>query len=335
MTMQQRIGIGFSGGPNATEIVACIQLAEQLGYESAWVAEGHGGDQFAVLSAAAMSTSRIGLGTNITSVFVRTVPTIAMAAMTVDQVSQGRFILGVGSSHKVQVIPEHGVVYEKPLTRVRETVEAVRQLTKTGQLQYQGETFTIENFDLWFTPYRQDLPIYIAAVFPKMTALCGEIADGIILTRSTLETAANARVHIAEGARRSGRNASDVAVTTLLPTAVADTMQDARDLIRPGLALYAGFFPRYNRLMADHGFDGEAADIARAWQDGDRDAAIRSVSDAMIDATSVAGTPEHCRERLAAYRESGVDLPIISPFARGAGAKATFEAAIRACAPVQ
>ena len=124
-------------------------------------------------------------------------------------------------------------------------------------------------------------------------------------------------------------------MTSLLPTAVAKTREEARDQIRPGLALYAGFFPRYNRLMAEHGFDGEANDIARAWANGDREAAVRSVSDAMIDATSVAGTPEHCRERLDAYRQSGVDLPIISPFARGESAKATFEAAIRACAPIQ
>ncbi len=331
--MTERIGIGFSGGPTAREIVDCIALAERLGYESAWVAEGHGGDQFAILSGAALATSIIRLGTDITSVFVRTVPTIAMAAMTVDELSEGRFILGIGSSHKVQVGPEHGVAYAKPLTRVRETVEAVRQLVRTGNLQYRGETFTIENFDLWFTPYRKDIPIYIAAVFPKMTALCGEIADGIILTRSTLDTAAKARAVIAEGAARAGRSAQQVAVTTLLPTAVADTIAEARDLIRPGLALYAGFFPRYNKLLADHGFEGEAADIARAWSEGNRDDAVRAVSDQLIDATSIAGTPEHCRERLAAYRQSGIDKPIISPFARGPGAKQKFEAAIRACAP--
>lgn len=150
-----------------------------------------------------------------------------------------------------------------------------------------------------------------------------------------MQTANIARQHIEAGAKKTGRKVSDVAVTSLLPTAVAKTREEARDQIRPGLALYAGFFPRYNRLMAEHGFDGEANDIARAWANGDREAAVRSVSDAMIDATSVAGTPEHCRERLDAYRQSGVDLPIISPFARGESAKATFEAAIRACAPIQ
>ena len=331
--MTQRIGIGFSGGPTAREIVDCVRLAEELGYESAWVAEGHGGDQFAILSACATATTRIALGTDITSVFVRTVPTIAMAALTVDELSQGRFVLGIGSSHKVQVGPEHGVTYAKPLTRVRETVEAVRQLVQTGKLKYRGETFEIENFDLWFTPHRNEIPIYIAAVFPKMTALCGEIADGIILTRSTLDTAGQARQHIAAGAQKSGRSLDDFAVTTLLPTAVAPTMAEARNEIRPGLALYAGFFPRYNQLIAAHGFEGEATDIARAWSEGDRDGAVRAVSDDLIDATSIAGTPEHCRARLEAYRQSGIDTPIISPFARGKGAREKFERAIRACAP--
>src|SRR6266852_7864591 len=104
----KRLGIAFSGGPNPAEIVECVKLTEELGYESAWVAEGHGGDQFAILAACAMATTRILLGTSISSVFVRSAPTIAMAAATVDHLSNQRFILGLGSSHRVQVEPEHG-----------------------------------------------------------------------------------------------------------------------------------------------------------------------------------------------------------------------------------
>ncbi len=328
-----RLGVAFSGGPTASEIVDCVKLAESLGYESAWVAEGHGGDQFAVLGACATATSNIQLGTSITSVFVRTVPTIAMAAATIDELSGGRFILGLGSSHKVQVEPEHGVPYGKPLTRVREATEIIRALIRDGNVHYEGETVRIESFDLWFEPRRPEIPIYIAAVFPKMTALCGEIADGIILTRSTLKTGPEVAEQIAAGAARAGRDASQVTITSLLPTAVADTRAEALDLMRPGLALYAGFFPRYNRLVAEHGFAEEAAAVAEAWSRGDRAAAERAVSDEMVDATSIAGTPADCRERLEAYRQSGMDVPIISPFARGPGAKAKFEAAIRACAP--
>ncbi|HEV8677932.1 MAG TPA: LLM class flavin-dependent oxidoreductase [Stellaceae bacterium] len=328
-----RLGIAISGGPNPGDIVDCVRLAEGLGYESAWIAEGHGGDQFAILAACAMATSRILLGTSVTSVFVRTVPTIAMAAASVDDISGGRFILGVGSSHRVQVEPEHGVPYSRPLTRVRESVAVIRELLRTGHARYAGETVRIAGFDLWFTPRRPTIPVYVSAVFPRMIALCGEIADGILLTRSTLDTAGQVREVIGASAREAGRDPGDIVVASLLPTAVAATREAALAALRPGLAFYAGFFPRYNRMMAGHGFRDEAAAIADAWARNDRQAAERAVTDALIDATSVAGTPEQCRARIEAYRRSGIDLPILSPFARGPGAKARFEAVIRACAP--
>ena len=331
--MTTRLGVGFSGGPNASEIVRLIKLAEDLGYTSAWVAEGHGGDQFAILSAAAVQTSRIKLGTAITSVYVRTAPTLAMAAMTVDQLSEGRMILGVGSSHRVQVEPEHGVTYTKPITRTRETVQFVRDLMHDGVASIRGETMRIENFDLWFEPYRKHMPIYAAGLFQKMVETTGEIADGIILTRSTLKTAAEIRPQLAAGAARAARDAGAIQVTTLCPTAVRDDSRAALDQMRPGLALYAGFFPRYNKLIANHGFAAEAAEIAERWAAGDKDGAAKAVTDEMVRATSVAGSPEECRAKLQAYRDSGIDEPIISPFARGPGSAAVFEEAIRACAP--
>lgn len=327
------IGIAFSGGPSPAEIVDCAVLAEDLGYESVWVAEGHGGDQFATLSACAVRTSRVRLGTAITSIYVRSIPTIAMAAASIDDLSSGRFILGIGSSHKVQVEPEHGMPFGKPLTKTRETVEIVRALLRDGSVQYDGETVQIENFDFWFSPYRREVPVFVAAVFPKMTALCGEIADGIILTRSTLKTGAAVKPIIAEAAAKAGRDPKDVTVTSLLPTSVSETRQEAFDAMRPGLAFYCGFFPRYNRLIAEHGFADEAASIADAFARDGLDAAIGLVTDAMVDATGVAGTADECRAKIEAYRDSGIDLPIISPFARGPGAKDKFEAAIRACAP--
>jgi probable F420-dependent oxidoreductase len=330
-----RIGIAFSGGLNPAEIVDLVELAESLGYESAWVAEGHGGDQFAILAACATRTSRIFLGTSISSVFVRTAPTIAMAASTVADMSGGRFILGLGSSHKVQVEPEHGVTYGKPLTRTRETVAIVRELIRDGRVRFEGETIRIENFDLWYAPRHRDVPVYLSAVFAKGIALCGEVADGIILTRSTLRTATPVRAQLAEAARHAGRDPAKIEVTSLLPASVGDTREAALAELRPGLAFYTGFFPRYNRMMAAYGFAAEAAAIADAWMRGDREAAERSVSDTLIDATSVAGTPEQCRARVEAYRQSGIDVPILSPFARGPGAKSRFEAAIRACAPAQ
>ena len=328
-----RVGVAFSAGLNASETVECAQLAESLGYDSVWMAEGHGGDQFAVLSAVAAQTSRVQLGTCISSVFVRSAPTIAMSAAVVDQLSEGRFILGLGSSHKVQVEPEHGLTYSKPVTRVRETAEVVRRLLRDGQVSYQGETVNIENYELWFQPFRPILPIYYAAVFPKMIGICGEEADGLILTRTTLDVGAEARGYIAAGAKAAGRDPGDVDVTSLIPTAAADDPAEAYDALRPGVAMYTGFFPRYNRMCVEQGFGEEASTIAELWGRGEREAATRAVSDAHIDAVCIAGTPERCRERIDEYRASGLDLPMIAPMAAGPDGKAMAEATIRACAP--
>src|SRR5919108_6188729 len=136
-----RIGLALGGGGlSPRDIVDCVTLAEGLGYESAWVVEGHGGDQFSILTACALATKRILLGTSISSIFVRSVPTIAMAAATVDHLSNRRFILGLGSSHRVQVEPEHGIRYGKPIQRARESVEIIRTLLRDGVVSYKGET---------------------------------------------------------------------------------------------------------------------------------------------------------------------------------------------------
>ena len=328
-----RIGVAISGGLTAPEIADCAERAEALGYESVWVAEGHGGDQFAILAACALRTRRIRLGTAISSVFVRTAPTIAMAAATVDELSGGRFVLGLGSSHRVQVGPEHGVEYSKPLGRVRDTVAIVRTLIREGEVSHAGETVRIDDFDLWFQPLRREIPIYLSALFPKMTELCGEIADGVILARSTLAGAGTARAHVAAGAARAGRDGTAIEIGSLLPASVAPDRKAALAAARPGLAFYAGFFPRYNRLLAESGFAAEAAAVAAAWAAGDTAGAARAVTDEMIAATGIVGTPVECRGRIEAYRASGLDLPIISPFARGADARDRFLAAIEACAP--
>src|SRR5262245_63571860 len=139
-----RLGVAFTGGLSPREVVDCVRLAEELGYESAWVAEGHGGDQFAILAACATATRRIGLGTSISSVFVRSAPTIAMAAATVDHLAGGRFILGLGSSHKVQVEGEHGIPYAQPIGRLTETVDVVRALLRDGTVSHRGNLLRIE-----------------------------------------------------------------------------------------------------------------------------------------------------------------------------------------------
>ena len=330
-----RIGVGFSGtGLTPGQIVECVRLAEELGYESAWMTEGHAGDQFAILGACAIATTRIRLGTAISSVFVRSAPTIAMAAATVDQLSGGRLILGLGSSHRVQVEGEHGIPFAQPIPRLRDTVAIVRALMRDGVVaDHKGEVIALERFELWFPPLRKDVPIYLAALFPKMLQIAGALAQGVLLTYPTLESGRRAAENVAIGARQAGRRAEDVEIASLLPCQVADTAAEARERLRPGIAQYVGFFPRYNRLLAEAGFAEEVAAVKAAWDRGDKDGAARLVPDALIDTVALAGTAGDCGDRIERYRASGIALPIVTPRGGGPDPKARVVAAIRACAP--
>ncbi len=328
-----RIGVAFSGGLPPAEIVECVKLAEALGYDSAWVAEGHGGDQFAILAACAVATGKIRLGTSISSVFVRSAPTIAMAAATVDQLSNGRFILGLGSSHRVQVEPEHGIPFVQPTRRLRETVDIVRALVRDGVVMHQGDAIKVERFELWFSPLRPEIPIYLSALFETMLEIAGEIGDGVLLTWPTTEAVGRAVEHVAIGAGKAGRDPATVEVASLLPCAVAPSREEALEGLRPAVGFYAGFFPRYNRLLAEAGFAGEVSAIKEAFDRGGREAAAKAVPDTLVDAVALAGNPQQCRDRIEAYRRAGLRLPIVSPRATGPNAKATALAVIRACAP--
>jgi len=331
----ERVGVGFSGGMSPQDIVECVKVAEELGYESAWVAEGHGGDQFSVLTACALATEKIKLGTSITSVFVRTAPTIAMAAASVDYFSNGRFILGMGTSHKVQVEPEHGLEFTKPVQRLRECVDIVRGILKDSDVNYHGEIYDIDRFDLWFEPLRKEIPIYVAAVFPKMLEICGEISQGAILTWCTLDHAESAAWHVGIGARNAGRAPGDVEVASLLPCAVSDNREAARDLMRQPIASYAGRFPRYRKLMVDAGFPDEIEKVRVAWQAGNIQESLNLVPGALIDKIGLVGTAAEVQEKLADYRKAGITLPIVSPRFIGDGAKEQTLEIIRACAPAQ
>src|SRR5262249_10831414 len=150
-------------------------------------------------------------------------------------------------------------------------------------------------------------------LFRPMLEVCGEIADGAILTWSTLEWARSAAGHVAAGARRTGRDPAGVEVATLLGCAIDLDPEAARRLLKAGAGLYARFFPTYTRLLPGSGFAGPAAAIAEAWRRGDRTGAAALVPDALVDAVALVGPAARCRERIAQYRDAGITLPIVTP----------------------
>jgi 5,10-methylenetetrahydromethanopterin reductase len=328
----ERLGIALGSGLSPTEVVESIKLSEQAGYDSAWMVEGHGGDQFSVLTASALATRRIGLGTAISSVFVRTAPTIAMAAACLDHFSGGRFVLGLGSSHKVQVQAEHGVHYSDPVARVRETVEVVRKLLRDGVVSYRGKTITIEKFDLWFKPAHNSVPIYLSALFPQMLALCGEIADGLLMVFSTSDSVRKAHEHLTVGAARAGRSIDEIEMGSLIPVAINSDPKAAYQQMRPVLAFYLGFFPRYRRVAREAGFAGVVEAVADAYKRGGMEAAVPMVTDEIVATLTATGTAQEVLARIAEYRRAGLTLPIMMPVASANESAVSVARIIRACA---
>jgi 5,10-methylenetetrahydromethanopterin reductase len=326
----ERLGIALGSGLSPADTVECARLAEQAGYESAWVVEGHGGDQFSLLTAIALATARMRLGTAISSVFVRTAPTIAMAAACIDHFSNGRFVLGLGSSHKVQVEVEHGVHYTEPVTRVRETVEVVRALLRDGEVSFRGKTIAIEHFDLWFKPAHTSVPIYLSALFPQMLGLCGEIGQGLLMVFSTLGSTRAAVEHLSAGAVRAGRSVKEIEIASLLPASVARDRKTAYDRVRPVLAFYVGYFPRYQRVAREAGFGSAVDAIAEASKRGDSERTLAAVPDEMVAELTASGTAADLRARIAEYRRSGIALPILMPVESGPDSMAGVVETLRA-----
>lgn len=309
------VGISYWGGMTANELVECTKLADRRGFASAWMAEGHGGDAFAILSACALSTKKIRLGTSISSVFVRSAPTIALGAATVDSLSRGRFILGLGTSHQAQVEPEHGLLFEKPIARLQETMEVVRGLLQNSKISYRGKIFPQIDFDYWFTPLRKRIPIYVSAVFPKMVEFCGRVADGTITVWHTVERSRESAEILRSSAKAAGRKPTDIALAAMIPTCVSEDSEAAIEGMKRLVAFYCGFFPRYNRLMSESGFVKEAEMIRSAWLNGKREESYDLVTEKMTKALGIAGEPEECPRRLKEYRRAGVGTPILYPTA--------------------
>jgi len=325
-----RLGLmlGYFGfGTTAAEQVALVQEAERLGYDSAWAAEAYGSDAATVLAWLAAQTGTIGLGSAIFQIPARSPAMTAMTAATLDQLSGGRFRLGLGLSGPQVAEGWHGQRYDRPLARTRDYLSVVRLALERRRVAYQGETLELPLPDgpgkalkLTIAPMQPRLPIYLGAMGPRNLALAGELADGWLGFMYAPEHAATFRGHLQEGAIRAGRDLDGFDVAPTVQVHVGDDLEAARDAMRPMLALYVGGMGSrernfYNDQARRYGFERQAAEVQEHYLAGRRQEAIAALPAELIDLITLCGPAGRVRERLAAYRESGVGTLLAAPTA--------------------
>ncbi len=326
--MKLGVHIGYWGlGLSSQDQLEIVQEAERLGYDSVWTAEAYGSDAATVLAWLAGQTSTIRLGSGIFQMPGRSAAMTAMTAATIDQLSGGRMILGIGSSGPQVAEGWHGQRFGKQLQRTREYVAVVRKALARERLEFHGDTLELPLPDgpgkalkLTIAPIQEHIPVYLAAIGPKNTALAGEIADGWIPTLFSPEHVSELRPLLQEGADRVGRSLDNFDIAPTVNVFVTDDLEGARNAMRPFIALYVGGMGSrkqnfYNNLVCRYGFEADAKVIQDLYLEGKREEAMAAIPDALIDMVSLCGPRDVVRERLNVYREAGVGTLGLTPIA--------------------
>lgn len=318
--MAKRLGIltGFAvSAAEREELVRRVQVADDLGVDSAWVAEAWGHDAFTLLAELALKTKHIKLGTAIVNVFSRSAAVLAMTAASLDELSGGRMVLGLGSSGANVIEHWHGVAFDKPLTRLREYVQIINRIVAGRRLIHKGEVFNLRRgFRLDMEPVRSHIPIFIAALSPRSIEQAGEVADGWIPIYWPKDRLQEGIDQLMKGAERAGRQRNDLTVAPFIGVYVigdGDDGEEVRRRARQPIAFSVGRMGIfYYQMLQRMGFEPEVAAIRAAWDRRDPRGAAAAVSNEMLEATAIVGSLEECREKLEEWRTLGGDLPIIN-----------------------
>jgi len=326
--MKLGVHVGYWGlGMGPQDQLQVVQEAERLGYDSVWAAEAYGSDTATVLAWLAAGTSRVKLGSAIFQMPGRSAAMTAMTAATIDQLSGGRMLLGIGSSGPQVAEGWHGQRFGRQLQRTRDYVAVVRLALSRERVEYHGETIELPLPDgpgkalkLTIAPVQERIPIYLAAIGPKNTALAGEIADGWIPTFFSPEHVSELRALLQEGADRAGRSLDGFDIAPTVNAYISDDREAARNLMRPVLALYIGGMGSrrqnfYNQLVQRYGFEDAAKRVQDLYLEGKREQAGAALPDELIDMISLCGPKDVVRDRLAAFRGAGVGTLMVSPMA--------------------
>ncbi len=298
-----RIGYSLGSMLSVNEIIQCTKILAKKEPDTIWIPETWGMENFSMLTSVAQNTKSCKIGSSIINIYSRSPSLIAMGAATVDTVSNGRMILGLGTSSLPIVENFHGYKFENPVSRMREYVDLIRTVISGKKVEHDGRFFKLHGFSLLIKPPRERIPIYLAAVNQKMVDLTWEIADGVIFYLRPIDELKNII------SKMQSRKKIDV--TCQLITCVSNDYDKAIDRAKKTLAFYVSVGEIYRKFLAKNGFQKETDEIFSEFKKTGFKSCHDFVTDKMLSSLTVCGTPDECKKQLSKFAEAGLSMPII------------------------
>ena len=298
-----RIACSLGSLLSVEEVLHCSKSLSDSKIDSIWIPETWGMENFSTMSAVASNTDSQKIGSSIINIYSRSPSTIAMGAATVDILSKGRLILGLGTSSMPIVEDFHGNKFSNPVQRMKEYVEIIRLALSKKQMNYSGKVFQLNNFTLLIEPKRKSIPIYLAAINEKMVNLTWEIADGVIFYLRPLEEMKKTITKMQSKKR--------IDVTCQIITCISEDSEIAILRAKKTLAFYISVGNIYREFLSKNGFQNETKNIFEEFKNSGFKSNHELVTEKMLNSLCIAGNPNESKKQLQKFRDSGVDLPII------------------------
>ena len=298
-----RLGYSLGSVLSIDQVLNCASTLSNYSPDTVWIPETWGMENFSMLSAVSNKLKKPRIGSSIINIYSRSPTLIAMGAATIDTISNGRLVLGLGTS-SIPIVEEfHGHNFENPLTRMTEYVEIIKKALSGEKIDFNGKIFSLKNFSLLIKPPRKNIPIYLAAINQKMVELCWQIADGVIFYLRPLTEL--------ENTIKKMQSRREIDVSCQLITCMSNDADKAIECAKKTLAFYISVGEIYRKFLAKNGFENETKNVYEEYQKSGLKSNHELVPESMLEQLCVYGTPDECVKKLKQFHKIGVNLPII------------------------
>ncbi len=298
-----RLGYSLGSLLSVNQILECAEKLAKYEPDTVWIPETWGMENFSMLSLVSQKIPGSKIGSSIINIYSRSPSLLAMGAATIDTISNGRLVLGLGTSSKPIVENFHGSKFEKPVSRMEEYVKIIQLVLSEDKVNFDGRFFKLRDFSLLIKPPRKKIPIYLAAVNKKMVDLAWRISDGVIFYLRPID---ELKTTIQ---KMQSKNKIDVACQLI--TCISEDTEKAKSKAKKTLAFYVSVGDIYRNFLIENGFANECHNIFEEYQKSGFSSNHEFVTDKMLDSLTISGTPQECKIQLKKFKDSGLDLPIL------------------------